>query len=139
MTVTFTFTPEIEAGLLAKANARGMALQEYLQSIVERDTLPPERKEMPAEPTGREEAVSRMLEFGEKYNLSLGEPVTRALLHEGHRYFQATRASYGRRNAAERAGSSDFWRRVRRPLRFQGTRAQRTRSARRLRKSFSIV
>jgi hypothetical protein len=27
-----------------------------------------------------------MLEFGEKHHLSLGEPVTRALLHEGHRF-----------------------------------------------------
>jgi hypothetical protein len=27
-----------------------------------------------------------MLEFGEKHQLSLGEPVTRKLLHEGHRY-----------------------------------------------------
>ncbi len=86
MTITFTFTPEIEAGLVAKASARGMALHEYLQSIVEQDALPPDRKAMLPDPTGREEAVSRMLEFGEKYNLSLGEPVTRALLHEGHRY-----------------------------------------------------
>ena len=33
----------------------------------------------------REEAVRRMLEFGEKYHLMLGEPITRKLLHEGHR------------------------------------------------------
>ena len=33
----------------------------------------------------REEAVRRMLEFGEKYRLSLGEPVTHRFLHEGHR------------------------------------------------------
>jgi hypothetical protein len=33
----------------------------------------------------REEAVRRMLEFGEKYRLTLGEPITRKLLHEGHR------------------------------------------------------
>jgi hypothetical protein len=30
----------------------------------------------------RQEAVRRMLEFGDKYHLSLGEPVTRSLLHE---------------------------------------------------------
>jgi len=30
--------------------------------------------------------VRRMLEFGEKYHLSLGEPITRQLLHEGHRF-----------------------------------------------------
>ena len=34
----------------------------------------------------RREAVRRMREFGEKHRLSLGEPVTRSILHEGHRY-----------------------------------------------------
>ena len=33
----------------------------------------------------RREAVRRMIEFGERLKLSLGEPVTRRLLHEGHR------------------------------------------------------
>ena len=82
MTITLTFGPEIEAGLLAKAQARGMALQEYLQIIVERDVVP----SPDTQPTGREEAVRRMIEFGEKYHLSLGEPITRELLREGHRY-----------------------------------------------------
>jgi hypothetical protein len=27
-----------------------------------------------------------MLEFGERHRLSLGEPITRAVLHEGHRF-----------------------------------------------------
>ncbi len=36
--------------------------------------------------TAREEAVRRMLEFGDKYRLGLGERITRDLLHEGHRY-----------------------------------------------------
>jgi hypothetical protein len=35
----------------------------------------------------RQEAVRQMREFGEKYNLDLGEPVPRNLLHEGHRRF----------------------------------------------------
>jgi hypothetical protein len=34
----------------------------------------------------RREAVRRMKEFGEQNKLSLGEPVTRQFLHEGHRY-----------------------------------------------------
>lgn len=34
----------------------------------------------------RREAVRRMEEFGDKYHLNLGEPITRKLLHEGHRY-----------------------------------------------------
>jgi hypothetical protein len=35
--------------------------------------------------SARQAAVKRMLAFGQKYNLSLGEPVTRQMLHEGHR------------------------------------------------------
>jgi hypothetical protein len=83
MTVTLKLKPEIEAGLLVRAQASGMALEEYLLSLVE---------EAAAAATGsvatsvRENAVQRMLEFGEKYHLSLGEPITRMLLHEGHRF-----------------------------------------------------
>src|SRR5258708_15054813 len=87
VTVTFTFKPEIEAGLLARAEARGMDLQEYLQSVVEREVLPSAPKTILSEPTRRQDAVRRMLEFGEKYHLSLGGPITRELLHEGHRYY----------------------------------------------------
>lgn len=36
--------------------------------------------------SSRQEAVRRMEEFGEKYRLSLGEPITRKLLHEDHRF-----------------------------------------------------
>ena len=86
MTVTLTFRPEVEAGLLVKARAKGMDLQEYLQAIVEQEALPSSRKTTVPEPTRRQEAVRRMLEFGEKYRLSLGEPITRELLHEGHRF-----------------------------------------------------
>ena len=86
MTVTLTFKPEIEAGLLAKARARGMALEEYLQGIVEDEAALSSEKAIISESTRREEAVRRMLEFGEKYHLSLGEPITRDFLHEGHRY-----------------------------------------------------
>lgn len=86
MTITLTFKPEIEAGLLARAHARGMALEDYLQEIVEQDALPPAQEVILPEPNRREEAVRRMLEFGDKYHLSLDEPITRELLHEGHRY-----------------------------------------------------
>jgi hypothetical protein len=81
MTLTLTFEPELEAGLLAKAQARGMDLQQYLHSLVEQDVLTPSQKA-----ASRQEAVRRMLEFGDKYRLSLGEPITRASLHEGHRF-----------------------------------------------------
>ena len=86
MTITLTINPEIEAGLLAKARAKGMALQDYLQGIVERDALPLGQPTAASESARREDAVRRMLEFGEKNHLSMGESITRALLHEGHRY-----------------------------------------------------
>ena len=34
----------------------------------------------------RRVAVQQMQEFSEKHRLSLGEPITRKLIHEGHRY-----------------------------------------------------
>ena len=44
---------------------------------------------LPREPRfdreNRREAVRRMLEFGARRRLGMGEPVTRQLLHEGHR------------------------------------------------------
>jgi hypothetical protein len=86
VTVTLTRTPEIEEGILAKARARGMALEEYVQNIVEQDALPLAQKKTVAEPTPREEAVRRMLEFGERYRLSLGESISREILREGHRF-----------------------------------------------------
>jgi hypothetical protein len=40
MTVTLNFKPEIEAGLLAQAQANGMTVEEYLLSMVEGVVLP---------------------------------------------------------------------------------------------------
>ena len=36
--------------------------------------------------SSRGEAIRRMQEFGKKYRLSLAEPITRQLMHEGHRF-----------------------------------------------------
>ena len=46
-------------------------------------SLPHDRR---FERENRREAVRRMIEFGDRRNLSLGEPVTRQFLHEGHRF-----------------------------------------------------
>ena len=87
MTVTLHLKPEVEAGLLARAQASGMALEDYLLSLAEEAALQegPSRTTL-ARPDARAEAIRRMLEFGEKHHLSLGEPITRELLHEGHRF-----------------------------------------------------
>jgi hypothetical protein len=87
MTVTLHLKPQVEAGLLAQARARGMSLEEYLLFLVEEATLQAVPSKTPLTgPQTREETVRRMLEFGEKHHLSLGEPITRKLLHDGHRF-----------------------------------------------------
>lgn len=85
MTVTLHLKPEVEAGLLSQAQASGMGLEEYLLSLAQEAVLQASRPKT-AGPEAREEAIRRMLEFGEKYDLALGEPITRKLLHEGHRF-----------------------------------------------------
>ncbi|MBZ5670502.1 MAG: hypothetical protein LAO04_12325 [Acidobacteriia bacterium] len=40
MTVTLKFKPEVEAGLLAQAQANGMSVEEYVLSVVEGTVLP---------------------------------------------------------------------------------------------------
>lgn len=87
MTVTLHLKPEVEAGLLAQAQASGMVLEDYVLNVVEEAAFSGNTSGMAAaKATERAEAVRRMLAFGEMHRLSLGEPITRSLLHEGHRY-----------------------------------------------------
>ena len=86
MTVTLNLKPEVESDLLARARASGMPLEQYVLSLVESAARPTARNAAAAGQPTRVEAVRRMVEFGEKHHLSLGEPITRKLLHEGHRF-----------------------------------------------------
>jgi hypothetical protein len=86
VTVTLHLKPEVEAGLLAQAQASGMVLEDYLLTLVEEAAFSTSSGAASKEREARAEAVRRMLEFGDKHCLSLGEPVTRSLLHEGHRF-----------------------------------------------------
>ena len=87
MTVTLHLKPEVEAGLLARAAASGMAVEDFVLNVVEEAALSAANDEIAAsEPIERAEAVRRMVAFGEKHRLSLGEPISRALLHESHRF-----------------------------------------------------
>ncbi len=86
MSVTLNLKPEVESDLLARARASGMPLEQYLLSLVESAARPAARNADAAEQPARVEAVRRMAEFGEKHHLSLGEPITRKLLREGHRF-----------------------------------------------------
>jgi hypothetical protein len=49
MTVTLHLAPEIEAGLVAQAEASGMTVEEYVLSVVERAVITPAQKELSAE------------------------------------------------------------------------------------------
>ena len=49
MTVTLNFKPEVEAGLLAQAQASGMTVEEYLLSMVEGVVLPATHKALSPE------------------------------------------------------------------------------------------
>ena len=79
--MTITLTPDqertiqeaIQAGLVRSGD-------EFIEAAIE--ALPHREGASPS----RREAVRRMQEFGGRYRLSLGEPITRELLHEGHRY-----------------------------------------------------
>jgi hypothetical protein len=49
MTVTLNLKPELEAGLVARAEASGMTVEEYLLSVVEGAVLPAMQKALSAE------------------------------------------------------------------------------------------
>jgi hypothetical protein len=85
MTVTLHLKPELEASLVATATAHGMDVEHYLQVLVEQEVLQSERKATSAQ-CNRQEAVRRMLEFGDKHHLHFGEPITRDSLHGDHRF-----------------------------------------------------
>jgi hypothetical protein len=86
VTVTLHLKPEVEASLLEQAQASGMALEDYLLTLVEEAALSMHGDDAPAERESRAEAVRKMLEFGERHRLSVGQPITRGLMHESHRF-----------------------------------------------------
>lgn len=68
----------IQAGLIHDADQVVGVGVETLRSRLEECLV--------SEKPTRQEAVRAMLAFGDKYQLSLGERMTRDLLHERHRY-----------------------------------------------------
>jgi Arc/MetJ-type ribon-helix-helix transcriptional regulator len=76
--MTITLTPDQETAIRNAIQAGLVqSVDEFIETAIE--TLP-----QPKGASSREEAVRRMQEFGDKYHLSLGEPITRQFLHEGH-------------------------------------------------------
>ena len=84
MSITLHLKPEVEAGLVAQAQASGMDLEGYLLALAEEAALLTAGRMSVAQRKERAEAVRRMLEFGDKHHLSLGEPITLMALHESH-------------------------------------------------------
>lgn len=73
--------PEVEAALAAEAQARGMALDHYVEEIVESRTA-----------TGREGrdqrrlAIEAMMQFARRNRINTGGQSIKDMLHEGHKY-----------------------------------------------------
>lgn len=86
MTLTLNLKPEVEPGLLADARAAGVPTEDYVERIVEQSVRTNGARIGVEEAIRRQDAVRRMIEFGDKYRLSFGKPVTRESLHEGHRF-----------------------------------------------------
>ena len=84
MTVTLHLKPDVEAGLLAQAQAQGMGIEDYLLSLV--SEFAGSHAKPQQSPSAAEDAVRKMLEFGTRHQLSLDCTIDRGLLHEGHRF-----------------------------------------------------
>ena len=78
--MAITLTPDQEKAIREAIKAGLVrSVDDFIESAI--DALPRRANGARA----RDEAVRRMQEFGDTYHLNLGEPITRKLLHEGHR------------------------------------------------------
>ena len=80
--MTIQLSPEQER-VIQEAIRSGVvhSVDEFIDAAIAMLRQPKDQNE-----NSRREAIRRMEEFGEEYHLSFGEPITRKLLHEGHRY-----------------------------------------------------
>ena len=80
--MTIELSPEQEHALQrAIKNGLVRSVDEFIDAALAMISHPGALSE-----SSRQEAVRCMEEFGEKHRLTLGEPITRQLLHESHRY-----------------------------------------------------
>jgi Arc/MetJ-type ribon-helix-helix transcriptional regulator len=80
--MTIKLSPEQERALQEAINSGFIgSVDEFIEAAIAMLPRPKDRSE-----SSRQAAVRRMEEFAEEFHLSLGEPTTRKLLHEGHRY-----------------------------------------------------
>lgn len=80
--MTIKLSPEQERALqeAIKSGSIG-SVDEFIDAAIAMLPRPKNHSE-----SSRLAAVRRMEEFAEEFHLSLGEPITRKLFHEGHRY-----------------------------------------------------
>jgi hypothetical protein len=72
--------PEVELQLASEAQARGVALDRYLEQIVEAHSAA-----IVDAASDRKRAVEEMLAFRHEYKVTLGGLNLTDLIHEGHR------------------------------------------------------
>ena len=73
--------PEVEAALAAEARARGMALDHYLEEIVETRSAAAHEDR-----SERKKAVEAMMRFARAHRIKTGGQSIKDMLHEGHKY-----------------------------------------------------
>ncbi len=84
MTVTLHLAPEIEAGLVAQAQASGMTVEEYLLSVVESAVLAPSQKGLSAEERA---AAFEAWSAGHRHTAPLSDyAVSREGIYEGRNH-----------------------------------------------------
>jgi hypothetical protein len=89
MTITIDLAPELQAELARQAAMRGVAIDAYAASLIERaarlpnaSTVVVERSESPAPSREVAEAIEMLKGFGKTHRLSLGGMTIRELRHE---------------------------------------------------------
>jgi len=84
MTVTLKFKPEVEAGLLAQAQASGMSVEDYVLSVVEGTVLSAVEKRL--SPVERAAAFEAWSAGHRPTPLLSDDAVSREAMYEGRQY-----------------------------------------------------
>jgi len=80
--MTIKLSPDQERAIQeAIRSGFSRSVDEFIDSAIAMLPHPKDHSE-----SSRQAAVRRMEEFAKEYHLDLGEPITRKLMHEGHRY-----------------------------------------------------
>ena len=85
MTLHIELRPEIEARLASEAQARGVEIRTYVETLIEEavavKTLPPSRTKTPEEVQAW---LDELAQFSDKIPAMPGETFTRAMIYQDH-------------------------------------------------------